>query len=148
MTRPSRQLPRRRSPAQDPGAQPQSQRQQQASHNQPEHAVTRDGVDADDRTGHHAGQGAQHKQTGQRPIKAAVPTITDQRSWGSDHVEQQICRGDSWARNIQHAQLHRQQEHRAGDTDRCGDRRNQQTDTESHQVGLPAHTVPTNAIGS
>ena len=80
-------------------------------------------LDSDDRSGDDPGHGPADKHQGQVPPCLSLPPVAVQRAGSGDHVIQQVGRGDGRAGRTEHADLERQQEHRAGNPRGRGQRR-------------------------
>nr|BFE74988.1 hypothetical protein GCM10020092_082890 [Actinoplanes digitatis] len=128
-------------------AEPHAEGQQQDADDEPEHVRAGHDEDPHHRADDHARQGADQQQPGQRAGEAAAPAVPQQGTRAGDDVEQQIRRRHRRIGYREHAELDREQEHRAGDADRGGDHRNDQSGRDAQQGLGPCHgwnprTVP------
>lgn len=89
-------------------------------------AGIRQQIDADERSGEHAGQGAQSHHQGQGPEQAAFAPIAPNPGGAGQHVEKLVGGADAGVDVAQHAHLERQKQKRAGNAAHGGEKGNTQ----------------------
>ena len=130
------------------GGQPDAQRQQQGGDQQVEDARAGDQLDADDRSGDHAGQGPGDQDEGEPPAGLVLAPVPVQRAGGGDHVVEQVGGGDGRAGRTQHADLEREQQDGPGDAGRGGDSGDDEGGREGYGLGPPSAEHPVTVTGS
>jgi len=93
----------------------------------------------DRRPGDHARQGPSDESQREPAAGLTLPPVPVQGTRGGNHVVQQVRRGDRRARRTQHADLERQQQHRAGDSRRRGQHGDAEGGHQAHDL-RPART--------
>ena len=123
-----------------PADQPHPDRQQDDCGDQPERARARDHMHPERSADHHARDRGHHEAPGQRARQASAARIAEQCPRSGDDVVEQVRRCDRGVRDVQHAQLDRQQEDRARDADRRSDGRDAECRQESDEHPVPLHS--------